>query len=149
MSIDRNAANRAVADDFRAHGGRAGGWVAGVDLLILHHVGARSGTRYASPLAWFRPLSGQGWAVVGTNGGARNHPGWVHNLLAAPDTVVEVPDGAGGVATVPVRARFAEGEEYKALAADLSAQNETARDLLIRVTWRVVPIVVFEPVQDR
>lgn len=149
MSVDPNESNRAVAAEFRANGGKAGGWVAGVDLLIVHHVGARSGTRYETPLAWFRPLAGDGWVVVGTNGGARNHPGWVHNLRAAPDTVVEVPDGAGGVATVPVRARFPEGEEYEAMAEDLSAQNETVRDHLVQVTWRVVPFVILEPVQDR
>lgn len=147
MTEDRNEANRKVAEEFRANGGRVGGFFEDKDLLILHHVGARSGTRYETPLTWFRPGGGGGWAVVAANGGRPNNPAWVHNLLAAPDVVVEVPGEDGDVASVPARARFAEGEERQAMLDAVGAHSDTLRGMLERVTTRTVPVVVFEPAQ--
>ena len=38
---DFAAMNRAVIDEFRATGGRAGGMFEGKPLVLVHHVGAR------------------------------------------------------------------------------------------------------------
>lgn len=148
MTEDRNEANRKVAEEFRANGGKVGGFFEDKDLLILHHVGARSGTRYESPLTWFRAGPAGGWAVAGVNGGRPNHPAWVHNLQAEPEVVVEVPDGVGNVATIPCRARFAEGEEREVLIETVRAHGDVLRGMVDRVTGREVPVVVLEPVDN-
>jgi deazaflavin-dependent oxidoreductase (nitroreductase family) len=144
MTEDRNEANRKVVEEFRAHGGKVGGFFEDKDLLIVHHVGARSGTRYETPLTYFGSAAGA-WTVVAANGGRPNDPAWVHNLQAAPDVAIEVADGSGGVATVETRARFSEGEERRAILDDLAVHSQALAGMRERTT-RVFPVVVFEPV---
>src|SRR5690242_11293549 len=44
--------NRAVIEEFRANAGRVGGTFAGNPMVLLHHIGARSGTERISPLVY-------------------------------------------------------------------------------------------------
>jgi F420H(2)-dependent quinone reductase len=44
--------NRQVIDEFRANGGTVGGQYAGMPLLLLTTVGARSGRRHTVPLTY-------------------------------------------------------------------------------------------------
>jgi deazaflavin-dependent oxidoreductase (nitroreductase family) len=69
---------------------RAGDRFAGLDLLYLTTVGARSGASRTTPVARFDDGMG-GWIIVASAGGATQHPGWYHNIVAHPDQVrVEV-----------------------------------------------------------
>jgi deazaflavin-dependent oxidoreductase (nitroreductase family) len=80
--------NEQVIAEFRDNGGRVGGWLEGTPVVLLHHIGARSGNTYVTPLA-YQPLRG-GLAVVGSNGGAPSDPAWCRNLRAHPRIRVEV-----------------------------------------------------------
>ena len=42
--------NSTVISEFRATGGKAGGVFSGKPLILLHHIGAKSGTERISPL---------------------------------------------------------------------------------------------------
>jgi deazaflavin-dependent oxidoreductase (nitroreductase family) len=111
-----------------------------MSLLLLHHVGAKSGTEYLTPLTYLQ--HGESWAVFAANGGRPNHPGWYYNLLANPTAVVEV-----GTATHRVTARIAHGEEREALCE----RQRAASPLLGRfeeATDRFIPVVVFERSED-
>lgn len=55
----------------------------GMDLLILHTVGRRSGEPRETPLAWFADGE-DGWLIVGSGGG-KQHPDWHANLMAHPE----------------------------------------------------------------
>jgi deazaflavin-dependent oxidoreductase (nitroreductase family) len=69
---------------------RAGDQFGGMDLLYLNTVGARSGTHRTTAVARFDDGQG-GWIIVASAGGAVQHPGWYHNIVAHPDQVrVEV-----------------------------------------------------------
>jgi deazaflavin-dependent oxidoreductase (nitroreductase family) len=57
-----------------------------MDVLYLHTVGARSGQPRTSPLARMDD-GGGGVLVVASYGGAQQHPGWYHNIVAHPDQV--------------------------------------------------------------
>lgn len=96
--------NGKIIAEFRANSGKVGGPFANSDILLLHHTGARTGTERVSPLAYQRV--GDGFAIFASKAGAPQNPAWYHNLLAHPDTVVEV-----GTETIPVRARVAEPAE--------------------------------------
>lgn len=61
---------------------RGRGEFMGMDVLILHTVGRRSGQPRETPLAWF--ADGDDRLVVASGGGSKN-PGWHANLLANPD----------------------------------------------------------------
>lgn len=94
--------NQQVIEEFRSHGGRVGGQFEGAPLLLLHHVGRRSGADRLSPMMYQQV--GDGYAVFASKAGAPDNPDWYHNLLARPEVSVEVGDGER-IDTVPVRAR--------------------------------------------
>ncbi|WP_153343292.1 nitroreductase/quinone reductase family protein [Nocardia aurantia] len=101
--------DRALIERFRANGGRLDAALGGAPLLLLHHVGARTGISRITPLGYF-PCPDGSFAIVAANGGSPRHPGWYHNLLAHPDTSVEV-----GTETVPVRAEDLTGAARESL----------------------------------
>lgn len=47
-------------------------------------VGAMTGERRETPVAWF-PDGDQAWLIVASLGGSARNPGWYHNLAAHPD----------------------------------------------------------------
>ena len=45
--------NAEVIEEFRANGGKVGGPLAGQDMLLVTHVGAKTGTVRTNPLGYF------------------------------------------------------------------------------------------------
>ena len=132
--------NRRIIEEFRARGGKVIGPAEGFSLLLLHTRGARSGAERVNPVA-YQPLE-DGWAVFATHAGAPNHPAWYHNVVAHPETIIEV-----GTDTIPVRARVAVGEEreriwsrQKAFYPRFARYEQTARE---------IPVVVLERLTAR
>src|SRR5947208_1664650 len=81
--------NDEVIAEFRERGGNVGGAFGNVALLLLHHIGAKSGRERVTPLAYWPITEGQ-VAVLASNFGAPVHPAWYLNLLAHPDVTVEI-----------------------------------------------------------
>lgn len=77
-------------------------------MLLLDHVGARSGVRRTSPLVYTR--DGEDYVLVASKGGYPRHPAWFHNVCAHPDTTIQV-----GRRTLQVHARVASDEERERL----------------------------------
>lgn len=123
--------------EFRTTGGRVPGALAGAPLLLLHHVGKRTGTRRVTPLA-YSCHSGGRLVVVATNGGAATHPAWLHNLRACPDVAIEV-----GADTITVRASEADGPEREELWAEVVQQCPDVGRFASQ-TRRTIPLVVLE-----
>lgn len=107
-------------------------------MLLLHHVGARTGTERVTPLM-YQPVDG-GYAVFASKGGADHNPGWFHNLKANPETEVEVGSG-----TVAVRARFAEGDEHTRIWEKQKADYPFFADYEAKTARDRIPVVVLEP----
>jgi len=81
--------DRQTVEQFRASGGRVGGALAGTPLVLVHHIGARSGIEHVTPLAY--SAQGDGLiAIVASNGGSPRHPAWYRNLKANPAITVEL-----------------------------------------------------------
>jgi deazaflavin-dependent oxidoreductase (nitroreductase family) len=80
--------NDQIIAEFRRNAGRVGGELDGLPIVLIHHVGARSGTTYVTPLA-YQPLLG-GVVIVGSNGGSPVDPGWCQNLRVHPLIDIEV-----------------------------------------------------------
>ena len=82
--------NAKMIEEFRANGGRVGGPWAGTTLILIHHIGARSGTERVTPLGC--SLQGDGrFAIVASNGGSPAHPDWYHRAALWPKLVAEYP----------------------------------------------------------
>jgi deazaflavin-dependent oxidoreductase (nitroreductase family) len=124
--------NRGVVADFRANGGKVGGQHAYLDVLLLHHVGARSGQARVTPLAYVR--DGGDMIIVASTGGAPRNPAWYWNLKTRPRVTVEV-----GTETLEVIAGEVADREYarlwarvtEAIPVMLEYQSQTARRLPI------------------
>ena len=81
--------DRRTVEEFRANGGQASGVLAGTPLVLIHHIGARSGIEHVTPLA-YSALDGDSIAIAASNGGSPKHPAWYHNLSANPAITVEL-----------------------------------------------------------
>jgi F420H(2)-dependent quinone reductase len=124
---------------YRATGGRIGHTAPGMPtILLLDHVGARSGTKRTSPLLYFR--DGDDLVIVASKGGFPKHPAWYHNLRANPDTTVQVKSERR-----PVRARVATPEEHARLWPLAVGQYHGYEDYQARSKGREIPLVILEP----
>jgi deazaflavin-dependent oxidoreductase (nitroreductase family) len=81
--------NTKIIEEFRANQGRVGGPLAGTPMILLHHIGAKSGTVRVTPLACNPQPDGR-LAIVASNGGSPTHPDWYYNLKAHPAITVEM-----------------------------------------------------------
>jgi len=129
--------NCEVIEEFRARHGIVGGALAGTRMLPLHHRGAKSGTEWVTPLAWW-PAGDSAVAVLASNFGAPRHPGWYHNLVANPDTTVEI-----GRDTWQARARVANPDERRVLLGRITGETPSVT-AAIRNTSREIPLVVVQ-----
>ena len=123
---------------YRVSGGRIGARVPGVPpMLLLDHVGARSGTRRVTPLVYMP--DGDDLLIVASKGGHPRDPAWMHNLRAHPDTEIQI-----GTERRRVHAReasAAERERLWPLAAGYNPQWARYR----KRTSREIPFVLLEP----
>jgi deazaflavin-dependent oxidoreductase (nitroreductase family) len=124
--------NASVIEEFRASGGKVGGWFADKTVLLLHTTGARSGQPRVTPLVYRR--EGDRIFVFASKGGADSHPAWYHNLKANPEISVEI-DGS----TASAKAVEIVGQEryhiYSRQAADIVnfAEYQAGTDRIIPV----------------
>jgi F420H(2)-dependent quinone reductase len=123
---------------YRATRGLVGHHVPGAPpMLLLDHVGARSGKVRTTPLAYLQ--DGQNLVLVASKGGHPRNPAWFHNLMENPETTIQV-----GAERRAVRARIAEGEERERLWVEVVDLYGGYRDYQER-TDRQIPLVVLEP----
>ena len=129
--------NARIIEEFRANGGQVGGPFAGAPMLLLHTIGAHSGRERVNPLVY--RSEGGALVIFASKRGAPTHPDWFTNLMAHPETIVEV-----GTGTRTVRARVAEGDERERLWAAAKAAMPGFGDYEARTT-RQIPVVVLDP----
>ncbi|GAA4819526.1 nitroreductase/quinone reductase family protein [Nocardioides caeni] len=130
---------------FRLTNGRIGskwrigaGWKKPVPVLLLDHVGRKSGTSFTTPLLYM--ADGQDVVVVASQGGLPKNPQWYANLMARPDTSIHLKKERARA----VRARVADARERELLwprLVDVYADFENYQSW----TDREIPVVVLEP----
>ena len=106
-------------------------------VLILHTIGRKSGTLRKSPLIYGR--SGEDYLIVASKGGAPTHPDWYLNLIANPETTIQVWGDL-----VPVIARTATAEEKARLWPIMTAEWPDY-DKYQQQTPREIPLIVLSP----
>jgi F420H(2)-dependent quinone reductase len=124
----------------RSHGrlgGHLPGWPA-APILLLDHVGARTGRRRTSPLMYHR--DGDTVAVVASKAGQPTNPAWFHNLKANPDTTIQIGREVRGV-----RARVATDEERDRMWPQFVAFYPGYEFFARNAKGRKIPIVILDP----
>jgi F420H(2)-dependent quinone reductase len=109
----------------------------GPPMLLLDHVGARSGKGRTTPLAYLE--DGENLVIVASKGGHPRNPAWFHNLRANPDATVQV-----GSERRPIRARVASEQERKRLWP-MVVQKYSGYAAYQQRTERRIPLVILEP----
>ena len=123
---------------YRLTGGRIGHTLPGLPpMLLLDHVGAKSGKRRTTPLLYMN--DGEAHVIVASKGGHPRHPAWFHNLRANPDTTIQV-----GARKLQVTARVATQAERKRLWPKVVRVYRGYEDYQ-RATERKIPLVMLEP----
>lgn len=126
------------ASVYRATGGRVGYRIPGMaPMLLLDHIGAKSGTRRTTPLVFGR--DGESIVLVASKGGYPKNPAWYHNLKAHPDVSVQI-----GSKRMDVHAREATPEERERLWP-LMVGVYSGYEGYRRRTGRQIPLIVLEP----
>lgn len=126
-------------EEYESSGGERGRYLEGRPCVILTTVGAKTGNLRKTPL--MRVSAGDHYAVVGSMGGAPQHPVWVHNLRANPRA--ELQDGAR---VNEYTVREVEGDE-RATWWELACKEWPQYDDYQAKTDRHIPVFVLEPVQ--
>ena len=102
---------------YRLSGGRLGGkWKGRNPILLLEHVGAKSGQRRTTPIVYTEHEGDL--ILVASRGGTEHNPGWFHNLRANPNTTAQL-----GRRKISVTARVANDNERARLWPMLVAAN--------------------------
>ncbi|MBY0279703.1 nitroreductase family deazaflavin-dependent oxidoreductase [Candidatus Binatia bacterium] len=117
--------------------GRIGTNLGGRPMLLLRTVGRK--TRQPRTAALLYVPDGDAWAVIASKGGAPQHPGWYHNLVAQPDVEIQI-----GRERIPVRARVAQGEQRARIWARADEVNQGQYTVYQARTTRPIPVVVLE-----
>ena len=123
-----------VIDDFRASEGRVGGPFEGAPIILVHHVGVKTGTKRVSPLRYF-PQDDGSMIIVASNHGAPENPAWYHNLKANPRTDVEAV-----AETFPVLVEEITGEQRNAVWAGILAMAPSLGQFQ-KMTSRTIPLL--------
>lgn len=132
-----NAMTGANVKLYRLSGGRLGGKVSGAPVLLLDHLGRKTGRPRTTPVLYMP--DGDNLIVVASRAGSDVDPAWWLNLKANPATTVQV-----GSERRRVVARQATPEEKQRLWPRLvDAYSDYA--VYQRRTAREIPVIVLAP----
>jgi deazaflavin-dependent oxidoreductase (nitroreductase family) len=109
------------------------GPLADVALILVHHIGARSGKDRVVPLVHFAQPDGR-LMIIASNGGSAGHPAWYHNLKANPKVTVEV-----GTESFQAVAKELDGEERCLVWPRIIEESPAAAKFQSR-TSRTIPV---------
>lgn len=124
----------------QASRGRLASSIVGLPVLLLHTVGRKTGRPHTSPLCYVP--HGSDYIVIGSNGGADQHPDWVLNLRNGKQAWIEL-----GGKRIEVKPHELAGAEAKVLYqrfADVYAGYTRYR----QKTTRKIAVIALEPVQS-
>ncbi len=119
---------------YRATGGRLGGKLAGLPMLLLTSTGRKSGEPRTTPLPYLEDEAR--WVIVGSNNGGPRDPMWWLNLQANSRADIQLMRQQ-----IPVTARLASPEERTRLWPLLVAFNSPFGKYE-KMTTRQIPIVI-------
>jgi deazaflavin-dependent oxidoreductase (nitroreductase family) len=129
--------NEAVIDEYRERGGDLTGQLAGQQMLLLTHKGARTGTVRTTPLGYYDDFGVP--VVFASMMGAPKHPQWYFNLVANPDVVVEL-----GSDVFAATARVVDGKERESLWERVVAEKHFLGAHQAQTGGREIPLIRLE-----
>jgi deazaflavin-dependent oxidoreductase (nitroreductase family) len=110
--------NAKIIAEFRANGGKVGGNFEGAPVVLMHHVGRKSGKESVNPVMYLPDDNDPATIYVfASKAGAPTHPDWYWNMTEAGRAVVEV-----GTETYDVTVRDVTGDERDTVYAEQASR---------------------------
>lgn len=130
--------NAAIIAEFRANGGKVGGQFEGAPVVLMHHVGRKSGKESVNPVMYLADDSDPATIFVfASKGGAPTHPDWYWNMTEAGRATIEV-----GTETYDVTVRELEGEERDSVYAEQASRYPGFAEYAEKTAGiRVIPVL--------
>ena len=129
--------NKRVIEEFRANDGQVGGNLAEYTMLLLHHTGAKSGLPRLNPVVTIP--DDDRYIIIASKAGADTHPDWYYNLVAHPQTEIEV-----GTEKLNVTVIEAQEPERTQLYEKMEARYAFFTEYKHK-TSRTIPVFILEP----
>jgi deazaflavin-dependent oxidoreductase (nitroreductase family) len=108
--------NRQIIAEYRATEGKLGGQFEGAPVVLLHHVGRRSGRPGIAPVMYLAPDEDPDTIYVfASKAGGPTNPDWYYNLTTAATATVEV-----GAQTYQVKVEEITGDARDRIFAEQS-----------------------------
>jgi deazaflavin-dependent oxidoreductase (nitroreductase family) len=133
--------NTRIIEEFRANEGKVGGQFEDASLILIHHIGAKSGTERVNPVGCFPRLDGR-FVIIASNGGAPKNPDWYYNLRAHQEINVEF-----GTEIFAVTVRELEGAEREQVWADAVSAVPNLGGFQSQTT-RTIPVLLLTRTPD-
>ncbi len=123
---------------YQRTGGKIGGSMQGLPVLLLTTTGRKSGKRHITPLGYFEHDGA--YVVTASNAGLGTHPAWFHNLRSNPQVTLQIQSNE-----LAAKAELANPELRQQLWAKLVGLAPGYRAYQERTT-REIPVVMLRPV---
>jgi len=135
---DVNDWNAQVIAEFRANGGKVGGSFEGAPVVLMHHVGRKSGKESVNPVMYLPDGTDPATIYVfASKGGAPTHPDWYWNMTEAGTAVVEV-----GTETYTVTVRDVAGDERDTVYAEQASRYPGFGEYAVKTEGiRTIPVL--------
>ena len=135
---DTNDWNAQIIAEFRANAGQVGGPFEGAPVVLMHHVGRRSGNESVNPVMYMADDADASTIYVfASKAGAPTHPDWYWNMTEAGRAVVEV-----GTETYDVSVRELEGEDRDRVYAEQASRYPGFAEYAEKTAGiRVIPVL--------
>ena len=126
---------------YNVSGGRIGGKMGKVPVLLLTTTGRKTGKQRTLPLVYI--MDGSAYVITASAGGADKHPGWFFNIRSNPQATIQVKDKH-----IKVTAEIAGPEKKPELWARLVEVAPNFAGYQKR-TSREIPMVILHPLEER
>ena len=126
---------------YNVSGGRIGGKVGNLPVLLLTTTGRKTGKQRTLPVGYI--MDGSAYVITASAGGADKHPGWFFNIRSNPQATIQVKDKP-----IKVTAEIAGPEKKPELWVQLVEVAPNFAGYQKR-TSREIPMVILHPVEER
>lgn len=124
---------------YRQTGGKFGGKVQGLRVLLLTTTGRKTGKKHTTPLGYFEHDGS--YVIIASNAGFDTHPAWFHNLSADPNATIQIRENQ-----FLVTAEIAGPEQRDQLWRRLMELAPSYSNYAKRTT-RQIPLVLLRPLE--
>jgi len=126
---------------YNVTGGRIGGKMGKLPILLLTTTGRKSGKQRTLPLVYI--MDDSAYVITASAGGADKNPSWFFNIRSNPQATIQVKDKH-----IKVTAEIAEQEKKSELWARLVEVAPNFAGYQKR-TSREIPMVILHPKEER